>query len=60
MPGWRTREKRREKDIAFLEWLRTASKLEVAQALRGTLPEWRRVALRRALKRLMLADTPRQ
>ncbi len=50
-PSWRTREKRREKDIKFLEWLRTATKKEIAEMMKLKLPDWRQVALRRALKR---------
>jgi hypothetical protein len=48
-PGWRTREKRRAKDLAFLEWLKIATMPELTSALRGTLPEWRRVAIQRRL-----------
>lgn len=58
-PGWRTREKRREQDRAFLAWLTTATKLELAQALRTTLPEWRRVAVQRRLTAPAVDATPK-
>jgi hypothetical protein len=53
-PSWRTRQKRRERDIEFLAWLRTATKRELAVMMNAKLPDWRAVAVRRALKRALL------
>lgn len=53
--GWRTRERRRESDLAFLAELRRASlpELEVMRwnYRHKSAPEWRRAAIDVAIKR---------
>lgn len=53
-PGWRTRVKRRQQDIDFLAWLKTAMKQEILAMMKLILPEWREIALKRALKRELM------
>ena len=54
-PSWRTRERRRASDIAFLAKLRDAMlpELEVMRAnyRHKSAPEWRRAAIEIAIKR---------
>lgn len=52
-PTWRQRQRRRESDLAFLERLRgaTVDELEQLEREHMTGPEWRRVAVERAIKR---------
>jgi hypothetical protein len=55
--SWRTRQRRREADIAFLEKLRTATLDEVRELERNhagkKAPQWKKVAIERAFRRLV-------
>ena len=55
-PGWRTREKRRLADLAFLDGLRTATSEELDQLeanhAHKKAPQWKRVAIARAKEKL--------
>lgn len=43
-------ERRRERDIIFLEWVKTAPKADLLKALEDpALPRWREIALQRRL-----------
>jgi len=57
--SWRTIERQRNDDIEFLERLRVARTLEDVGAIRREqrvpCPEWRRVAIVRAAKRVVAA-----
>jgi hypothetical protein len=51
--SYRTVSNRRESDLAFLTWVRTVEMAELVAALRTRQPEWRVVAIQRAIRRLM-------
>jgi hypothetical protein len=58
--GWRTIQRRRDRDLRFLEKVRACTTIDEVTALRREqskpIPEWRYVALMRALKRVCLND----
>lgn len=54
-PSYRTEQRRREKDLAFLERVRAASLEELAQMRREhagkSAPQWKVIAIERAIAR---------
>ena len=48
-PSWRTRERRRAADLAFIAWLRTATRAEL-EAMLPHVWGWRAVAVRRRMR----------
>jgi acyl-CoA synthetase (NDP forming) len=54
-PSWRQRQRRRQADIDFLAKLRVAEIGELMEMLKShthkSTPEWKRVAILRAIKR---------
>jgi len=56
--GWRTRERRLERDLRFLEKVRACQTVDNVRTLRreqsAPICQWRHVALLRALKRVLL------
>lgn len=51
-PSGSRSESRRQHDLEFLSWLKTATIKDIHSSLDKRLPRWRRVALQRALRRL--------
>lgn len=61
--SWRTRERRRQADIAFLAKLRTATLDELRELGRHhahkKTPRWKQIAIERAIARLQSSDRVR-